>query len=57
MNSFIYKNILTISSVALLAMAPGASAQDSGSDEGIVEEILVTATKRASTIAGCSVFD
>lgn len=44
-------NILVVGTFALLTLATGVNAQESeDSDKGVVEEIIVTATKRATTI-------
>lgn len=51
MQSSSHKKIITASIAALLTIATGVNAQSSEDDnDGVVEEILVTATKRASTI-------
>ncbi len=51
MQNLVHKNILTASIAVLLTITSGVNAQDSeDGSEGTIEEILVTATKRASTI-------
>jgi outer membrane receptor protein involved in Fe transport len=51
MKNFHRRSVLTVSITALLTLSAGAAAQDSqDNEEGAVEEILVTATKRATTI-------
>lgn len=51
MQRFNHKKKLATGIAVLLTMATGVNAQQSGdSEDGLLEEILVTATKRASTI-------